>query len=162
MSTARDLLLATRAKRAGARSSLRIIWEARRANLPISWAFALCDQETGFRNVFGHDRGSILAGQPVTKAGVKTLLAHIADGGTSNGVGFTQLTYPPFIRQAEHLGGAHRVKNQLRVGFQVFAQHIDHGRATDAAWHYNGDPSYQGLIAAKQKHWHQILDPKKG
>ena len=55
--TPRDLVLARRAKRHGARYSLRIIREARRAGIPISLAFAIVEQESRFLNVCGHDPG---------------------------------------------------------------------------------------------------------
>lgn len=154
MSLVRDLQLARKAKKAGAKNSLRIVREARRTKLPVSWAFALVDQESGFCNIFGHDAGSILKGQPVTRSRVRQLLAHVGAGGNSNGVGFTQLTWPPYIRLADQLGGAHVVKNQLRVGFEVLA---DCGDLEANAWRYNGARRYQSEIKEKQRKWHRIL-----
>jgi hypothetical protein len=61
IATPRDLLLARRAKRAGAAYALRIIWEARAAGLPISLGFAIVEEESSDRvtragrNVYGHD-----------------------------------------------------------------------------------------------------------
>lgn len=143
------------ARRNGARHTIRIIEEARRAGLPLSWAFALVEQESAFWNVFGHDRGSILHGEKVTRKRVKRLLEHIHQGGVSNGVGLTQLTWPPYIRRAENAGGAHRVRVQLRVGFAVFKQVA--GPRFDTAWQYNGARAYQAQIQAKQRRWHRIL-----
>lgn len=152
----RDLRLALRARRAGARHALKIVQEAKRAGIQPSWAFALVEQESGFRNVFGHDRGSILAGQPVTRARVRRLLAHVRQGGISNGVGLTQLTWPPFIRHAEAAGGAHKPRVQLRVGFTLFRQ-MSGGRFYTDAWRYNGARAYQAQITAKRHRWHRVL-----
>lgn len=152
----RGMTLALRAKRAGANHSLRTVWEARRAGIPISWAFALVEQESNFQNVFGHDGGSILHGQKVTRERVHRLLAFIHHGGVSNGVGLTQLTSPPLIREAERLGGAHRVVNQLRVGFAFFKT-VTKGDYAHEAWRYNGARSYQQKIAARQRRWHEVL-----
>jgi hypothetical protein len=167
--TARDLLLARRAKRAGANSSLRIIIEARRAGLPISLAFALVDGESGFRNVFGHDLGAIMKGELVTPARIARLLSHIAKGGVSNGVGYTQLTWPGYIRQANAMpGGASVIKNQLRVGFAVLAGHVHHYGVRRGLAVYNaGDPNsgqgkrYATIMLAKRDKWHRVLVPKK-
>jgi hypothetical protein len=162
--TPRDLQLAHRAKAAGANYSLRIVLEARRAGLPISLAFALVDQESHFHNIFGCDVGSILCHQDVTPERVKQLIHHVKSGGVSNGVGLTQLTWIGFITAAERLGGAHIPKNQLRVGFELLAQHIDaHGVEHGLAAYNAGDPhSAKGLryareVLVKQGRWHEAL-----
>lgn len=166
--TARDLLLAQRAKRHGAKSSLRIVYEARKAGIPISLAFALVQQESGFRNVFGHDSGGPFKGEPVTHEKVKALLNHVAAGGVSNGVGLTQLTWPGYIKEAEHLGGAHIPKNQLRVGFNALARNIHaHGEVGGLATYNAGDPHnrkgifYARQVEEKQSYWHRVLSGKK-
>lgn len=154
-----DPLYAHRAKKAGANSSLRIIIEARRQKIPLSWAFALCEQESEFRNITGCDSGPHTPGQycdaPVTKAVVAHILAH----NPSNGVGYTQITDKNLIREANALGGAEIIKNQIRVGFRYFRQ-VTGGNYDSNAWKYNGGHAYQAEIKAKQKHWHNILRGK--
>lgn len=144
-----------RARRAGAHHAIRIIEEARAERLPLSWAFALVQQESDFRNVFGHDAGSIMHGQPVTRDRVIRLMRHIDRGGVPNGVGLTQLTWPPYLERAQAAGGAHRPRVQLRVGFAIFRAVA--GPGFDQAWRYNGARRYQAQIEAKQRRWHQIL-----
>lgn len=166
LSLARDLQLARRAKKAGANYSLRIIREARRSRIPISLAFALVEQESGGRNIFGHDRGSLpeLRGKRVTKRRVKRLLSSLTEY-ASNGVGLTQLTYPPFIRQADALGGAHIPKYQLRVGFgQIRDKLMNYGSERKALAVYNAGSAsspagleYARQVLAKQKRWHKVL-----
>jgi hypothetical protein len=128
----RDLVLAHRAKQAGAEYALRIIIEARRrgfgkdAQKPLALAFALIESESNFQNEFGHDTGAWRpADGIVTKAAVHELLRRWSHGEPSNGVGLPQLTYPPFIRRAEQRGGAHIPKNQLSVAFEDLASLID-------------------------------------
>jgi hypothetical protein len=165
MGTPRDLVLAHRAKTAGANYSLRIILEARRAKLPLSLAFALVEQESHFMNVFGCDHGSILCHEDVTHDRVLQLVHHVINlHGVSNGVGLTQLTWIGFITAAERLGGAHRPKNQLRVGFELLAQLIDaHGTHGGLAAYNAGDPhSAKGIryareVLARQARWHDVL-----
>lgn len=137
----RDLLLARRANKAGAKHSLRIILEARNAGLPISLAFAVLKQETSFQNIFGHDAGARFSDQRhvvVTNERVKLLLGDVAKGKPSNGVGLPQLTYPPFIKRAAAMpGGAASVKNQLRVAFGDLAHLVHQHGEKDALTIYN-------------------------
>jgi hypothetical protein len=160
----RDILLARRAKKHGAQQSLRIIREARAAGLPISMAFALCEKESDFRNVFGHDKGGMYHGQQVTPERVGHMLREVAKGQVSNGVGFTQLTSEGFIRQAEKLGGAHVVKYQLRVAFKLLAYLIGkHGPVKGCAAYNAGEGGwrngmgYSQDLRSKQDIWHKRL-----
>jgi hypothetical protein len=169
--SARDLVLAHRAKQAGAEYALRIIIEARRrgfgkdAQKPLALAFALIEQESDFKNVFGHDAG---AWRPddgvVTHAAVLELLRSVWLGGASNGVGLPQLTYPPFICRAEQRGGAHIPAHQLSVAFEDLASLIDTYGQDDALERYNaGSPNtpkgiaYRRQVQARIPKWHRIL-----
>ena len=69
------------------------------------------------------------------------LLEHVDDGGGSNGVGLTQLTYPPLILDAEEMGGAHLPRFQLRVGFRVLKDYLDRYSLRRAVGSYNGGES---------------------
>lgn len=166
--SARDAKLIARAKRAGVpvRYAPLIIREARAAKVPLSWAFALVDQETGFRNVFGGDHGRLQNPYRapfyhcrVTKHRVKQLRLWVSAGHASNGVGLTQLTSMGLIIAAENMGGAHKPTYQLREGFRYFRD-VTNGDYRNKAWHYNGAKVYQGQIAAKASRWHRILAPK--
>jgi len=165
MSVARDLQLARRAKKAGAQYSLRIVLEARRAGIPISLAFALVEQESGFRNVFGHDSQAWRpADGKVTKSAVRHLLETVARGRPSNGVGLTQLTWPGFIRAADRAGGAHIPKYQLRVGFDHLVKCIQtFGVKRGLSVYNSGSPdnpkgrAYARSVAAKAERWHRVL-----
>ena len=164
MSLARDLQLARRAKKHGAEHSLRIVWEARRAGIPISLAFAVVEQESGFQNVFGHDHGGMYPGLSVTKERVAGLIRALREHRGANGVGLTQLTWPPFVYAAERLGGAHLPKNQLRVGFGHLSDLIRHYGTRDGLAAYNaGGPHnrmgqhYARLVLDKRDKWHRFL-----
>jgi len=165
MSLARDLQLARRAKKAGANYSLRIVLEARRAEIPISLAFGLVDVESGFQNQFGHDRQAWRpADGRVTKARVAELLRRVAKGEPSNGVGLTQLTWPGFIRAANRLGGAWKPKYQLRVGFDHVAKCIQtFGVKRGLSVYNSGSPdnpkgrAYAAKVATAAAKWHRIL-----
>lgn len=158
-----NLAVVARARKNGARHALWIIREANREGVPLAWAFALVEQETNFRHIFGGDHGVLrdptiapFFRVKVTHKRVQALLAWIARGGASNGVGLTQLTSESFIREAERDGGAHKVQVNLRIGFRVLKRKTG-GNYTEKAWLYNGAPSYQAQIEAKRDRWHDIL-----
>lgn len=158
--TPRDYLLARRANRHGAKYALRIVWEARRAHVPISLAFAIVEKESGFKNIVGHDPGGPHPGVKVTRQVVRDILA----SRTSNGVGLTQLTYKPLIREAEGMGGAHLPKYQLRVGFHELGRLIKSYGLHAGMVHYNGSGpaalAYANDLAARARRWHHYLEGK--
>lgn len=159
--TARDLLKVARARKAGARHALKIMQEARRAGLAPDLAYALVEQESAFRNIFGcdHGPGKAFCHQGVTRERVQTLL----NSGLANGVGLTQLTYIPFVREANRIGGAHRPRYQLRVGFKVLKDNIKRSGYRAGIRSYNGSgpaaERYADLLIARRAKWHRILNP---
>jgi hypothetical protein len=170
IATPRDLLLARRAKRAGAAYALRIIWEARAAGLPVSLGFAIVEEESSDRvtragrNVYGHDdvRNRAPKGGLVTKANY--LAVYKPDrlaGHGAQGVGLTQLTSPGLQTQADRLGGCWVPKNQLRVGFRFLAGLIAaHGPEVGIRlYNGSGQPArdYAKRVLQRQRYWHKVL-----
>jgi hypothetical protein len=160
----RDRKLAVRLRRLGARYTLSIIQEARRERVPLSWALALVDQESAFRNIFGGDHGNLPRDDmapffrvKVTRERVAELLRWVAKGKASNGVGLTQLTSVGYILEANREGGAHVPKVNLRVGFRTLRRKSG-GDFANQSWKYNGRLSYQDEIAAKQVRWRRLLE----
>ncbi|MFP5379559.1 MAG: hypothetical protein ACLGHP_07390 [Vicinamibacteria bacterium] len=160
MASARDIALAVKAKRHGSNYSLRIVLEARRAGIPISLGFALIEQETGFRNVFGSDPTIYRGAGRVTKR--KYLAYKRARGKTRmQGVGPAQLTWWEFQDRADRLGGCWVPRHNIRVGFEVLAAHIErHGRTMGIA-RYNGSGDaadlYTKQVLWKMRRWHERL-----
>lgn len=141
-----------------------VIKEAKRAGLPLPDALAMLEQETGIpqKNIFGCDQGSILCHEKVTRKSVRRLVHHIRGGGIPNGVGWTQITYQPFVYQAQDLGGAWKPKYQMRVGFKVLADLIrQHGvQQGHAAYNGTGAAAQQyGRVAVElRRKWQRILN----
>lgn len=158
--TPRDLALANRAKKAGANYSLRIIWEARRAGIPISLAFALIEQESGFRNVFGHDPTIFQGAGEVTKA---KYLAYKKQRGHTRmqGIGPGQLTWWQLQDQADKAGGAWKPKYNMRVAFEHLASLQHHMGRHKGLVAYNGTgpaaEKYARSVEARAERWHRIL-----
>lgn len=170
MASSRDLWLAAKAKRYGANYSLRIIWEARRAGIPISLGFAMVEKESDFRNVFGHDPTSSIPrswmGTKVTRKKYLHYRANRMRGLGMQGVGPTQLTWYEFQYQADRLGGCHIPRHNIRVGFGILADYYKdakrQGRSTRAAIEYagkryNGANAYGYDLYRVYSKWHRRL-----
>jgi hypothetical protein len=140
-----------------------VIEEANRAGLPLAVAVALLEKETGIpqRNIFGCDHGEGVAfcHENVTEARVKALRA----SGLANGVGWTQLTFPPLVEEADRLGGAHKPRFQMRVGFKLLADNIRANGEQAGFARYNGTgpaaEAYGRDAVAKAERWREILNP---
>lgn len=162
MSVTRNVLLATRAKRAGASYSLRIVLEAKRAGIPVSLGFALIEKETGFRNVFGHDPTIFAGAGTVTRSKYREYKRRRPRGGMQ-GVGPAQLTWFEFQDEADELGGCWVPRHNIRVGFRVLADNIKREGRFGGIAAYNGvgtaAHAYAADVLDKAKRWHKVLVP---
>jgi len=140
-----------------------VVEEAERARLPLHFALAMMEKETDIPqlNIFGcdHGPGRAFCHENVTAARV----AALRRSGLANGVGWTQITFLAFVKQADELGGAHKPRFQMRVGFKVLKDNIDReGSAQQGFRAYNGtgrDAEKYGREAiAIAKRWKRILD----
>lgn len=134
--------LAEKLKQHGVKQPYAVIDEALRADILIASALAMLEMETGIpqANIFGcdHGAGKAFCHQEVTKERV----AELQRSGLANGVGWTQLTYPPFVVQAQEMGGAHIPRFQMRVGFKILRDNFDrYGSIQLMFERYNGTGS---------------------
>jgi hypothetical protein len=149
-----------------------IVEEAERAGLDLDLACALVEQESGGRNIFGADHREACESPEmppfchvrVTAERVGQLLLHIEEHGfgASNGIGLTQLTYPPLIRMAEEMGGAHRPRFQCRVGFTELRNLVERYGTRTGLGIYNGGPAHPNFAYAwdvleKRNEWRRRL-----
>lgn len=158
-----DLRYARIAASHGLENSLRALWEARAAGISPSLALAMLEQESGGRNVFGHDPTIYVGAGTVTKA--KYLGYRRARRMSGNrlmqGVGPLQLTSWEFQDGADALGGCWVVKYNLRYGYRRLASLI----AAHGIWlgveRYNGSGSnariYRQRVYSKWRVWHERL-----
>jgi|ERR671910_287175 hypothetical protein len=139
-----------------------VVDEAKRAKLALRFAMAMLEKETGIpqRNIFGcdHGEGRAFCHENVTEARVKALRS----SGLANGVGWTQITFPAFVVEADKLGGAHKPRFQMRVGFRVLKDHMDRLGVQQGFRAYNGtgkDAEKYGRDAVKvAERWEGILN----
>jgi hypothetical protein len=161
-------MLARRANSHGARYSLRIILEARRAGIPISLGFALVETESGFRNVWGGDAApnggtSGMRGKGVTKAAYMAYKRRRGPTGRGgmNGVGPAQLTWYSTQDAADSLGGCWIAKHNIAVAFDALAANIKtHGeRAGIKAYNGSGPAAdhYASVVLGRKAEWHRRL-----
>lgn len=96
MASAVDIL-----KQAGVANATAIVAASNTSGLPIGVAVGMIMKETGGPNIYGHDAGGAMYGAgEVTEANFKSgFLPVVLAGGTSNGVGPAQITYPGYFRQ---------------------------------------------------------------
>ncbi|MCV7627578.1 hypothetical protein M3A84_010740, partial [Micrococcus luteus] len=119
-----------------------IVAAARRADVPLAVAAALAELESGGRNVFGHDAGGVHSAPrgtdvPVTRERYEELVARVAQGETSNGVGPAQITWPPYFAQAAERGlRLWEPEDNLAFGLEVLRGHL------------GGDLSAEGIARA--------------
>ncbi len=151
----RDDQLARKLRDSGVKNALRIVIECRHRHdglIPVSLGVALQEQESNGRNIFGADLGAPFAHQPVTKERVMKLVEHVRAGGVSNGVGPLQLTFLPFIEEANRDGGAWKPSVNIATGLGIIADHVKrHGVRGGLATYNGGHPrSPDGLEYAKE------------
>jgi hypothetical protein len=145
----------------GGRYGRLIVAAAKRAGLPLPLACALVEQESSFRNVFGHDGvANPIKGGRVTRERFQRYRAFREQGLGAQGVGVTQLTFPPFQDRADALGGCWKVRHQLRVGFEELAKAIDQHGVRGGLAVYNAGKStspqgleYAGKVLAREAKW---------
>lgn len=112
---------------------------------------AFVEKESGGRDIFGCDLGKRSRApwcrQRVTRERVDALIRWVKNGGNSNGVGWTQLTFFPFIEMAEDRGGAHLPDPNIDVGVEEIKRlFVRYDNGTPAGWRaavasYNGGES---------------------
>lgn len=137
----------------GGRYGRLIVAAAKRAGLSVPLACALVEQESSFRNVFGHDAvANPIKGGRVTRERFLRYRAFREQGLGAQGVGLTQLTFPPFQDRADALGGCWKVRHQLRVGFEFLAESIErHGVRGGLSVYNAGSPAHAvGLEYARK------------
>jgi hypothetical protein len=140
-----------------------VVEEAKRAGVPLHFVLAMLEKETGIpqRNIFGcdHGPGNAFCHENVTAARV----AALRRSGLANGVGWTQLTFPPFVAEADRLGGADKPRFQMRVGFKVLKENIDRERSAQQGFRaYNGSGAdaekYGREAIAIARRWKRTLN----
>ena len=122
--TRRERRVAAFFKEEGFKRPYLMVAAMKEADISPATAAALIAMETGDGSmIFGcdHGPGQAFCHEKVTKAKVQALLA----GPLANGVGATQLTFKPFVQEADAAGGAHLYFPNVLTGFRILRRNFD-------------------------------------
>lgn len=165
----RDAELARKLRARGVKNALRIVIECRHRHdgvIAVSLGIAIQEQESNGRNIFGADENAPFTHKPVTKARVLQLVEHVRGGGKSNGVGPMQLTFLPFIEEANRDGGAWVPAVNISTGLGIIADHVkQHGVRKGLATYNGGSPNspkgleYANEVLVRQERIHDLITP---
>jgi hypothetical protein len=164
---AADRKLAALLKKHGVVYPLITIREARATKLPLAFACAMLEKESGGgENVFGHDGvKNPVKGGKVTKARYLLYKRYRKMGWGMQGVGPCQLTWFSIQDRADALGGCHLPGPNMRVGFATLGALIRAYGPQQGARRYNGvdeDAERYGRdFVLKAKKWQQIIQTGK-
>ena len=129
--------------------------------LPLSYALALIEKESGGKNVYGHDpvRNPAPKGGHVTRDNYARYKRDRKAGLGMQGVGHTQLTWYALQDSADALGGCWKPYPNMVVGFSNLKRLCNlHGKQGGAAA-YNGTgeaaAAYGRDFVRKQEAWHR-------
>jgi hypothetical protein len=131
--------------------------------LPLSYALALLEKESGGQNVYGHDgvRNPAPKGGRVTQANYAKYKRDRKAGLGMQGVGPTQLTWYEFQDHADRIGGCWRPYPNMVVGFALLGSHIKRLGKEKGAAAFNGtgpDAERYGRDWVRlQEHWHRLV-----
>lgn len=153
------------AQRHGCRTGLgrTIVRHARGFGVPISLAFALFDQESDFRKVFGHDPTIFVGAGPVTKEKYLRYLAQRKASGNRlmQGVGEGQLTWWETQDRADAEGGCWTAESNVKVSLMTLAALVRrHGYAKGIERYNGAGPAavaYSQKLRALARVWHERL-----
>lgn len=125
--------------------------------IPYALGLAMCQQETGFENEYGHDalpgqapiwhgsRGKVL----VTAENVQKYLAWARQHKLRQGVGPMQLTSESYQLEAERRGGLHKPEVTIPYGLEILAGHIKALGTVKGIGAFNGGRGNPNLAYAR-------------
>jgi hypothetical protein len=158
-----DQRYASIAAKHGLENSLRALWEARAAGISPALALAMLEQESGGKNVFGHDPTIYVGAGTVTKDKYIAYRAKRRASGNRlmQGAGPLQLTWWEFQDGADALGGCWVVKYNLRYGYRRLAILIKQYGTWIGVERYNGSgpnaQAYRRSVHDRYNKWHTRL-----
>ncbi len=151
----------------GIQNADALVQAAATEGVPLYIAAAFVSKESGGQNIFGHDRGGMYPGQAVTQDKYNTMVAAVAKGATSNGVGPMQITYGGYFPLAAKQGLDLWVPlDNYRFGLRIIKGYLDgdysSARINRAGQIYNsgkptGAPSYGASVVSLANTWKSRL-----
>jgi len=133
----------------------------RKEKLRYALGYAMFEQESGFRTIYGHDSGGLNPGEKVTKENYGRFRAEVVrrEGGGANGVGLGQVTYWTYIR--DH-SGLWKPKVQVYLATSILADLVHRLGEFTGCGAYNGgegnpNEDYASEVLERAKEWRPKL-----
>jgi tellurite resistance protein len=168
-----DERIAAIIERHGGRYAKEIIAASRKTGAPIALLCAILSHETGFRNIYGRDRGRrpnpVRSPAPpqalvCTKENYRRYLQARNSGADANGVGPMQLTSHSYQDRADKLGGCWKPEINILVGAQVILEKIKSqgGSLREGVRAYNGEGDAAETYATNVLHTMRVWEQRLG
>lgn len=144
-----------------AKIALDIAFACRKYHLRYALGFAMFDQESGFRVIYGHDTGGLNPGEKVTRENYRYFRDHVSRSGGvgANGVGLGQVTYWTYIR--DH-SGLWKPRVQVYFATSILADYVHRLGEFTGCGAYNGgegnpNESYAREVLERANRWRPKL-----
>lgn len=129
----------------------------RKERLRYAQGFAMFEQESNFKNIYGHDASGLNPGEVVTKANYHHFRESVVNGigAGANGVGLGQATYWTYIRDHR---GLWKPKVQVYLCTSILADYVHRLGEMRGTGAYNGgegnpNGSYAREVLKKAERW---------
>lgn len=120
--------------------ALYIAFAARKYKIRYAIAFALFEQESNYKVIYGADAGGLFPHQPVTRKNYAYFRRQVVSSGGrgANGVGLGQVTYWTYIRDHP---GLWKPRVQVYLSLSILDGYLDAFPQFTALGAYNGGPA---------------------
>lgn len=121
----------------------------RKEKLRYALGFAMFEQESSFKSIYGHDSGGLYPGEPVTKENYARFRKQVckSEGKGANGVGLGQVTYWTYIRDHPDLW---KPKVQVDLAISILAGYVLDLGEFEGVGTYNGGPGHPNAAYARE------------
>jgi hypothetical protein len=124
-------------------------------------SFAMFEQESNFKAIYGNDQGGLFPGQPVTQENYKAFRKTVVrgEGHGANGVGLGQVTYWTYIRDHTDLW---KPKAQVYLATSILADYVHRLGEEIGVGAYNGgeknpNKAYSKQVLKRAEVWRPLL-----
>jgi len=130
-------------------------------HLRYALGFAMFEQESDFKTIYGHDAGGLHPGEPVTRENYRDFRAEVVrrKGGGANGVGLGQVTFWTYVRDHP---GLWKPRVQIYLATSILADLVHRLGESTGVGAYNGgegnpNEAYAGEVLSRAEKWRPML-----
>lgn len=130
-------------------------------HLRYALGFAMFEQESDFKAIYGHDLGGLHPGETVTRENYRDFRSEVVrrKGGGANGVGLGQVTFWTYIRDHP---GLWKPRVQIYLATSILADLVHRLGESTGVGAYNGgegnpNETYAGEVLRRAEKWRPML-----